>query len=96
MTMRTTTLADAKAHLSEIIASAQSTHERVTITKNGRPAVVVVSIEDYESLEETLFWLSHPDAAAATEEADRGEFATAEEVRKTLGDLGLPLPDSLR
>lgn len=94
--MRTTTLADAKAHLSDIVASAESTHERVTVTKNGRPAVVIVSVEDYESLEETLYWLSHPDTAAAAAEADRGEFATDDEVREILADLGVPLPDTLR
>ena len=40
--MTVTTLADAKARFSEIVASAEATHERTAITKNGRPAVVII------------------------------------------------------
>ncbi len=35
-------------------------HGRVVITKHGRPAVVVLSVEDLEGLEETLDILSNP------------------------------------
>ena len=56
--MPTTSLADAKNRLSEIIQSAQDTHERFVITKNGRPAVVLIAVDDLESLEETLDILS--------------------------------------
>jgi antitoxin YefM len=35
-------------------------HGRVVITKHGRPAAVVMSIEDLEGLEETLEILSNP------------------------------------
>lgn len=66
--MTVTTLADAKARFSEIVASAESTHERTTITKNGRPAVVIISAEDLESLEETLAILSDPALIAAVRE----------------------------
>ncbi len=56
--MATTSLADAKARLSEIIKSAETTHERTVVTKNGRPVAAIVSIEDLEALEETLEILS--------------------------------------
>jgi prevent-host-death family protein len=91
MAMRTTSLADAKNHLSEIVASAEATHERTTITKNGRPAAIIVSVEDWESLEETLFWLGQPRPAVEDE-----EIASDAEVRETLQGLGVPLPDALR
>lgn len=58
----TTSLADAKARFSQIVASAESTHERTIVTKNGRPVAVVISLEDLESLEQTLDILSDPDA----------------------------------
>lgn len=48
------TLADAKACFSAIVASVEATHERTIVTKNGRPAVVIIAVEDLESLEETL------------------------------------------
>jgi prevent-host-death family protein len=63
--MTVTTLADAKARLSEIVASAEATHERTTITKNGRPVVVIIAAEDLESLEETLEIMSDPELLSA-------------------------------
>ena len=60
MVMATTSLADAKARLSEIIKSAEATHERTVITKNGKPVAAIMSIEDLEALEETLEILSDP------------------------------------
>jgi prevent-host-death family protein len=68
--MTVTTLADAKARFSEIVASAEATHERITITKNGRPAVVIISAEDLESLEETLAILSDPQLIASLRERE--------------------------
>lgn len=40
------------------------------ITKHGRPAAVMLSLEDLESLEETLAVLSDPELVAAIREAD--------------------------
>lgn len=86
--MLTTSLADAKNRLSEIIQSAQDTHERFVITKNGRPAVVLIAVDDLESLEETLDILSDPELLAqiraAQAEAARGEFATEAQLRADL------------
>lgn len=47
-------LADLKNRLSEVVERLEREHGRVVITKHGRPAAAVVSIEDLESLEETL------------------------------------------
>ena len=54
------TLRDVKNHLSEVVDQVERQHDRVVITKHGRPAVVVVSIDDLESLEETLDVMSRP------------------------------------
>lgn len=62
--MSTTSLADAKNRLSEIVSSAEKTHERTVITKNGRPAAILLSVEDFASLEATLDILEDPEAIA--------------------------------
>ncbi len=51
-------LADVKNHLSEVVERLEREHGRVVITKYGRPAAVVLSIDDLDSLEETLDVLS--------------------------------------
>jgi len=80
--METTSLADAKNRLSELITAVQGTWERVLITKNGRPAAVLIAPEDLESLIETLEILSDPDAMAAIREAEAGagQLTTGEEM----------------
>ncbi len=47
-------LADVKNRLSEVVDRVEREHGRVVITKHGHPAAVVISVEDLESLEETL------------------------------------------
>jgi prevent-host-death family protein len=59
--MSTMPLVEVKNHLSEVISNVQRTHERVTVTKNGRPAAVILAAEDLEALEETLAVLSNPE-----------------------------------
>jgi antitoxin YefM len=45
---------EAKAHLSDLVDRTSREHERFIVTRNGRPAAVLVSPEDLESLEETV------------------------------------------
>ncbi|MGH3680525.1 MAG: type II toxin-antitoxin system Phd/YefM family antitoxin [Natronosporangium sp.] len=52
--MSTVPLADARARLSEIVTDAQTSHERYEITRNGRPAAVLLASDDYESMQETI------------------------------------------
>ena len=53
-------LADVKNRLSEVVERLEREHGRVIITKHGRPAAVVLNIEDLEGLEETRSVLSDP------------------------------------
>jgi prevent-host-death family protein len=82
MAMETTSLADAKNRLSELVSAVEGTWERVTITKNGRPAAVLIAVDDLESLTETLAILSDPEAMSAIAEAESGtgELTTGEEM----------------
>ncbi len=58
MTMSTMSLAEVKAHLSELIHRVQTEHDRVTITVHGKPSAVLISQEDLESMQETIAVLS--------------------------------------
>lgn len=51
-------LATVKASLSSVVDRVEGTHERVTITRNGRAVAVLISPEDLEALEETVEILS--------------------------------------
>jgi antitoxin YefM len=68
-------LADVKNRLSEVVERLEREHGRVVITKHGRPAAVVVSVEDLESLEETLEVLGDHALVTKIEKAMR-EIAT--------------------
>ena len=81
---RVLSLSEVMARFSEIVEAVSSTHERVTVTRNGRPAVVVVSADDLEAIEETLSLLSDPEAMRAIEEGRAaiaaGDFMTLEDL----------------
>ena len=51
--MKTLSLSEAKMKLSKLVETVSSIDEEVVITKNGRPAAVLVSPEEFESLQET-------------------------------------------
>lgn len=78
-------LAEIKARLSEIVDRVEGHHERITLTRNGRPAAVLVSPADLEALEDTLELLSDPRALAEIEKARkeiaRGRGVPGEELR---------------
>jgi len=85
MTMTTTLpLAEVKAHLSELVGRVDAQHERVTVTVYGRPAAVLVSIDDLEALEETIAVLSDSATLSRLAESEaelrRGEVVDAEEL----------------
>jgi len=52
--VKTLSLSEAKAKLSGLVADVESRDEEVVITRNGRPAAVLVSSDEYESWKETL------------------------------------------
>jgi antitoxin YefM len=62
-------LADVKNRLSEVVDRLEREHGRVVITKHGHPAAVVISVEDLESLEETLDVMDSPALLADIREA---------------------------
>ncbi len=85
MTMsETRSLADVKAHLSELVAQVGAQHERVTVTVHGRPTAVLVAVDDLESLEETIAVLSDSNVVRALTDADTELAAGEGESEETL------------
>lgn len=70
-------LAEVKNRLSEVVERLEREHGRVVITKHGHPAAVVISVEDLESLEETLDVMGDEALLADIREA-LAELATAD------------------
>jgi antitoxin YefM len=54
LNMETLSLSEAKMKLSELIEKVQSTDAEIIITKNGRPAAVLVSPDEFEGWRETI------------------------------------------
>ena len=81
-------LATVKAHLSQLVEAAVTTHEHVVITRNGTPAAVLVSYEEWERVVDTLQVLSEPDTLQDLADADtdcaEGHLLSADEVAASL------------
>ncbi|MGH2860300.1 MAG: type II toxin-antitoxin system Phd/YefM family antitoxin [Solirubrobacteraceae bacterium] len=82
----TMSLATAKARFSELVDRVERQQDRVIVTRNGKPAAVVISMDDLESLEETLAVMSDPDLVAQVQ---------ASELALAAGEPGVGL-DELR
>ena len=58
--MKTLSLSEAKMKLSGLVEAVSTTEEEIIITKNGVPAAVLISPDEFESLKETIAVLSDP------------------------------------
>lgn len=78
-------LAEVKAKFSEMVDRVEHTHDRITVTRNGRPAAVIISPEDLAALEDTLELLSDPEAMeqlrASRAALAAGDFIDGDELR---------------
>jgi len=69
--MQTLPISKVKDKLNEYVDAVASTYDQVTITKNGSPAAVLIGADEWESIQETLFWLSQPGVRDTIAEAER-------------------------
>ena len=94
VTMSTHSLADAKAHLSELVSRVQAHHERVTVTVHGKASAVLLSPDDLERLEETIAVLADSDLMrqliASESDIAAGKTESFEEVREAMRARGWP------
>ena len=71
--MKALSVSEAKMKLSGLIDTVNATDEEIMITKNGRPAAVLVRPEEFESLKETV--------------AVRSDLSLIKEIKKGLRAL---------
>jgi antitoxin YefM len=62
-------ISEAKTHLSELARRVRLQHERITLTRNGEPEAVLVSVDDLEGIEMTLEILGDSEAVARISES---------------------------
>lgn len=77
--MQQVSVAEAKSHLSELIAKSALGHERFIITRRDRPVAALVSLDDLRIIEQ------HQERQGLA--AVASSWADFEEVAEALGDL---------
>jgi prevent-host-death family protein len=70
--MRILPISQLKSKINEYVDAVAETRDQITITKNGSPAAVLIGVDEWESIQETLHWLSQPGVveSVAKSEAD--------------------------
>lgn len=58
---KTLSLSEVKTRLPELVTGVQEREEEVVVTKNGRPAAILINVDEYARLKETLDVLSDSD-----------------------------------
>jgi len=75
--MKTMSYSDSRARYAEMLDTVTDDREEVIITRAGHEPVVVVSLDDYESLKETAYLLKSPANArrllASIEQLENGD-----------------------
>lgn len=82
---KTVPVRELRSELSQVIDQVADLREHVIVTRHGRPAAVLVPVDEYEALEEAAEILSDAETMAAIEEGrrevERGETVTLDELR---------------
>src|ERR1700743_3041148 len=81
-------MTEAKARISELAERVAREHDHFTITRNGRADVMLISVAEYESMQETLDILGDAEAVAGARQSKEdfasGDTYTAAQVRAEL------------
>ncbi|MBI3291505.1 MAG: type II toxin-antitoxin system Phd/YefM family antitoxin [Elusimicrobia bacterium] len=89
--VNTVSLKELRPELPRVISRIDARLDRYVITKRGKPVVVMMSVEDYESLMETLDILADPQAMAGLrrgeEDIRKGRTRPWEDIKASLGLL---------
>lgn len=84
--MNALTYSTARANLASLMEKVCEDHNPVIITKKGDKSVVMISLDDYEAMEETAYLLRSPENAKCLEES-LNDAKKGNVVRKTLKEL---------
>jgi antitoxin YefM len=86
--METIPITEAKTRIAELADRVAREHDHFTITRNGRADVMLISVAEYESMQETLDLLSDNEALAdlrqSREDFAAGDVFSLDEVRAEL------------
>lgn len=87
---KTVPVRELRSSLSRLLSDVADRRDHVLVTRNGKPAAVLVPVDEYDALEETAEILSDPDALAALEaglaELERGETVGLSDLRRELAE----------
>lgn len=93
--MSTVPLSEAKAKLARLLTEVDELGERIVITRSGRPVGVLLPVDEYEGLLETLEVLADPELSRAIRrglaDAEAGDLVEHAEVWSEAGELEAPL-----
>ena len=82
---KTVPVREFRTHLADLLDEVADRREHVTVTRHGRPAAVLVPVDEYEALEETAEILSDEDTLAAIrrglDDLATGEITSLDDVR---------------
>lgn len=66
---KTLPISEVKARLPELVTGVEEREEEIVVTRNGKPAAVLVNYAEFERLKETLDVLSDPGLMRQIEES---------------------------
>ena len=58
--MKTMSYTESRARYAEVLDSVVNDREEVVVTRAGHPSVVIISLEDFESMRETAYLMRSP------------------------------------
>jgi prevent-host-death family protein len=89
--VKTVSLKELRPALPKVIARIDGKLERYVVTRRGKPVAVMLSVDDYEALMETLDILADPHAIAGIrkgeEDIREGRVRSWKEIKASLGRL---------
>ena len=85
---RTVPVRELRADLANLLDQVADRREHVVVTRHGRPAAVLIPVDEYDALEETAEILSDPDTLAALDaglaDIDAGATVSLAHLREQL------------
>lgn len=85
------TLKELRPGLPRVVDRIDGRLDRYVVTRRGKPVVVMLSVDDYESLMETLDILADPEAMAGLRRGEgdlrRGRTRSWKDIRRSLARL---------
>lgn len=90
--MTTLPIADVPAQLSKLVEEASTTHERIEITKNGHRAAILLGVDDYDAMVDTIAVLSDSvllsDHQRGLKDLEEGDALTLDELAGAMRAAG--------